>query len=370
MVPLEQSGKLLGDVARTFYTVSSADATPDIQQIEETLAPLMSAHQDSIQLDAQLYWRIKTIHDQLDELALDPEQRYLVERHYREMSQAGAGLDDEAKEKLTALNQRLSTLTTTFEKNLLNDTNDLAVVFDDAAELDGLTDGELSAAAQAAADRGLEGKWVVTLTLFTGHPYLSSLTEPREPQADPRRVPLARARAATSTTTARCCSRSCDCAPSARRLLGYDSHAALHHVGRDRRVAGGGARPASPAGRAGGAQRPRGAGRAAGHHRCRARAVPARGARLGVLHREGARGRVRPRPQRTSALVRGRAGAAGRRLPRGARASTASRSPNAPICPPTTPTPGSSRSATRTAPSSGCSSSTSTPATRSAAARG
>ena len=49
----------------------------------------------------------------------------------REMSHAGAGLDDEAKETLTALNQRLSTLTTTFEKNLLNDTNDLAVVFDD-----------------------------------------------------------------------------------------------------------------------------------------------------------------------------------------------------------------------------------------------
>lgn len=176
LVRLEEAGKLLGDVARTFYTVSSADATSEIQEIEEALAPLMSAHQDSIQLDAQLYWRIKTIHDQLDDLALEPEQRYLVERHYREMSQAGAGLDDDAKEKLTALNQRLSTLTTTFEKNLLNDTNDLAVVFDDAADLDGLTDGELSAAAQAAADRGLEGKWVVTLTLFTGHPYLSSLT--------------------------------------------------------------------------------------------------------------------------------------------------------------------------------------------------
>ena len=38
--------------SRTFYTVSSADATPEIQEIEETLAPLMSAHQDSIQLDA------------------------------------------------------------------------------------------------------------------------------------------------------------------------------------------------------------------------------------------------------------------------------------------------------------------------------
>ncbi|WP_345802713.1 M3 family metallopeptidase [Microbacterium sp. AZCO] len=176
MVPLEESGRLLGDISRAFYTVSSADATPEIQEIEETLAPLSSAHYDSIQLDAQLYWRIKTLHDQLDELDLEPEQRYLVERHYTEKTQAGAGLDDEAKSRLTEINQRLSTLTTTFEKNLLNDTNDLAVVFESADELDGLSEGELSAAAQAAADRGLEGSYLVTLTLFTGHPYLASLT--------------------------------------------------------------------------------------------------------------------------------------------------------------------------------------------------
>jgi peptidyl-dipeptidase Dcp len=177
MIPLESSGRLLGDVARTFYTVSSADATPEIQAIEEELAPKMSAHQDSIQLDSTLFARIEKLHDERDRLGLDAEQRYLVERHFTEMSHAGAGLDDEAKARLTELNQRLSTLTTQFEKNLLADTNDLAVVFDEASQLDGLTDGELSAAAQAAHDRGLDGKWVVTLTLFTGHPYLSSLTD-------------------------------------------------------------------------------------------------------------------------------------------------------------------------------------------------
>ena len=72
MVALETSGKLLGDVSRTFYTVSSADATPEIQEIEEELAPLMSAHQDSIELDSALYWRIKTLHEQLDDLELEP----------------------------------------------------------------------------------------------------------------------------------------------------------------------------------------------------------------------------------------------------------------------------------------------------------
>lgn len=177
MVPLERAGDLLGRVARTFYTVSSADATADIQAIEEELAPLMSAHQDAIQLDGQLYWRIKTLHDQLDSLDLGSEERYLVERHFREMTHAGAGLDDDQKAALTELNQRLSVLTTTFEKNLLADTNDLAVVFESADELDGLTEGELSAAARNAADRGLDGRYVVTLTLFTGHPYLATLTD-------------------------------------------------------------------------------------------------------------------------------------------------------------------------------------------------
>ncbi|MGZ0710718.1 M3 family metallopeptidase (plasmid) [Coraliomargarita sp. W4R53] len=225
MVALEASGELLGNVARTFYTVASADATAEIQAIDEQLAPLMSAHNDSVQLDAQLYWRIQTLHDRLDSLELSGEQRYLVERHYREMSHAGAGLDDTSKARLTQLNQRLSILTNNFEKNLLADTNDLAVLFTDATELDGLSDGELSAAAQAATDRGLDGKWLVTLTLFTGHPYLGSLTNRssrkrildasrarglRENENDNRQVLLDIVRVRAERAA----------------VLGYDSHAA------------------------------------------------------------------------------------------------------------------------------------------------
>ena len=176
MVPLETAGELLDRVAHAFYTVSSADATDEIQAVEEQLAPLMAAHEDAIRLDEHLYWRVKTLFEQLDEQDLDAEQRYLVERHYTEMTHAGAALDPAAKERLTELNKRLSTLSTTFEKNLLADTNELAVVFDSAEELDGLTEGELSAAARSAADRGLDGRYLVTLPLFTGHPYLSTLT--------------------------------------------------------------------------------------------------------------------------------------------------------------------------------------------------
>ncbi|WP_020074912.1 M3 family metallopeptidase [Cryocola sp. 340MFSha3.1] len=176
MLPLERSGQTLLRVAEVFFNKSSSDSTDFTNALEEEMAPRLAAHQDAIRLNPALYARIASLHEQLDELGLDPESRYLVERYYTEFTLAGAGLDDADKERLREYNQRLSTLTTRFEKNLLADTNDLAVVFDSAEELDGLGEGELSAAAQAAAERGLDGKFVVTLVLPTGHPWLADLT--------------------------------------------------------------------------------------------------------------------------------------------------------------------------------------------------
>jgi peptidyl-dipeptidase Dcp len=177
IVPLEQSGRVLGRVAAVFYNTSSADSTEFTNELEEEIAPLYAAHSDAIRLNPPLYERISAIHSQLDELGLDAESRYLVERYHAEFTIAGAGLDDEGKASLREFNKRLSSLTTRFEKNLLADTNDLAVVVEDAAELDGLDDGAISAAADAARERGLESGYLVTLVLPTGHPYLASLTD-------------------------------------------------------------------------------------------------------------------------------------------------------------------------------------------------
>ncbi|MCC4249011.1 MULTISPECIES: M3 family metallopeptidase [Microbacterium] len=225
LVALERSGELLDRVARTFYTVTGADGTPEIQSIEQELAPLVSAHGDAIQLDAALFARVRAVHDVLDDLDLDAESRYLVERRYREMSLAGAGLDEDQKARLRDLNQRLSVLTTTFEKNLLADTNDLAVVFDDATELDGLSEGELSAAAQAATERGLDGRYVIALTLYTGHPYLASLTNraSRRRLLEASRARGTRGNANDNRATLREIVR---LRAERAALLGYPSHAA------------------------------------------------------------------------------------------------------------------------------------------------
>lgn len=173
---LESSGQTLARVSRVFFNKSSADSTDFTNELEERLAPKLAAHEDAILLDPFLYARVKTVAENPGD-DLTAEDRYLVGRWYTEMTLAGAGLDEAQKDRLKDLNRQLATLTTRFEKNLLADTNDLAVHVTDLADLEGLDGGEISAAAEAAAARGLDG-YLVTLVLPTGHPYLASLAKP------------------------------------------------------------------------------------------------------------------------------------------------------------------------------------------------
>eukprot|EP01031_Cornospumella_fuschlensis_P050368 gene50368-61622_t len=170
LIPLEISGQLLERVSHVFFNKCSSDSNDVTNELEETLAPLLAAHADAITLNAALFSRIEAVHSARFDLGLDAESRYLVERYYSEYTIAGAGLADDAKATLREYNKKLSSLTTRFEKNLLADTNDLAVTFTDVAELDGLEPGEISAAAEAANERGLADSYLGTLVLPTAHP--------------------------------------------------------------------------------------------------------------------------------------------------------------------------------------------------------
>lgn len=175
IVALERSGQMLQRVLNVFYNKSSSDTTDRLDEIEEELAPKLSAHTDAIALNQDLFGRIKELYSNRDSLDLNNEDAWLLERYYRDFTHAGAHLTDAQREELTNLNEELSKLETLFGKNLLADTNDLGVVVDDVAELDGLSENEIAACAAAAKARGLEGKWLVGMVNFTGHPLLSSM---------------------------------------------------------------------------------------------------------------------------------------------------------------------------------------------------
>jgi len=176
MVPLERSGQTLRRAEYAFWTLSSTESTPFLRDLEERVAPRLTAHRDAILLNADLYARIGAIRQSLGAASDDtPEMRHLVEHWHRQMTLAGAGLDEGAKQQVSTINQRLAELQSRFETRLLEDTNSLAVVFDSAEELEGLSESELSAAASAAAGRGLDGKHLLALVLPTSQPALAQL---------------------------------------------------------------------------------------------------------------------------------------------------------------------------------------------------
>lgn len=226
LVALERSGQRLARVSHVFFTLSSADSTPALHDLEAEVSPLLAAHRDAITLDGRLYARIEAVRAGLDARDdLTDEDRRLVERTHTEMTLAGAGLDAAGKERLTAINQELSTLTTTFERNLLEDTNDLAVHVTDESELEGLDDGAKSAAAGAAADRGLEG-WLITLPLYTGHPWLGSLAD-RGLRRRIMEASLARGRRGNEHDNREVLLRIVRLRAERAELLGFPNHAAV-----------------------------------------------------------------------------------------------------------------------------------------------
>ena len=176
IVALEKSGQALMRMLLVFFNKSSSDTSDDLDKIEEEMAPKLAAHQDAINLNPALFKRIKDLYDAREHLGLNSEDAWLLERYYKDLIQAGAHLTEVQRERLKELNEALSKLETQFSKNVLADTNDLAVLVDTVEELDGLTENQIAAAAIAAKERGHDGKWLIGMVNFTGNPVLDSLT--------------------------------------------------------------------------------------------------------------------------------------------------------------------------------------------------
>lgn len=176
-VALEKSGQMLTRVSQVFNAVSGANTNPTLQKLQEEEAPKLAAHQDAIFLDSALFRRIEAVRASPAIGQLDAESQKLVDYIYKEFVHAGARLSDADKARLKKLNEEESTLDAQFVNLLLAATKAGALVVDDEARLAGLTQGEIDAAAQAAKDRDLQGRWVIPLQNTTQQPLLRSLSD-------------------------------------------------------------------------------------------------------------------------------------------------------------------------------------------------
>jgi peptidyl-dipeptidase Dcp len=224
-VALERSGALLSRVQHVFSALTAANTNDTLQKIDEDEAPRIAANEDAIHLNEKLFARIEAVYNQRDKLNLDPESKRLVEWYYNDFVHAGAKLSATDKEQLKKFNAEESTLSTQFTNKLLAATKDGAVVIDDKAKLAGLSDGDINAAAQAAKDRKLDGKWVLTLQNTTQQPMLQSLTD-RATREQLFKASWTRAEKQDANDTRDLVNRIAQLRAQRAKLLGYPNFAA------------------------------------------------------------------------------------------------------------------------------------------------
>ena len=225
IVALERTGRLLDRAERTFSNLNAADTNPTRQKIETEIAPKLSAHRDAIHLNGELFARIQELYSNRDNLGLDPESSYLLERYYKDFVRAGAKLSEPDKTKLKAINTELANLQTKFEQNVLKEKNASSVVVDRREDLAGLSDNQIAAAAAAAKDEHKEGKFVLRLQNTTGQPALASLQN-REIRERIMQASLSRNSKGGPFDTREIVIRTAQLRAERAKLLGYENHAA------------------------------------------------------------------------------------------------------------------------------------------------
>lgn len=173
IVALERSGKLLAKVSAVFYNLVSAHSNPALLEIDKDVSSRMARHWSPILMNAVLFGRVAQLHENRAALGLTAEQLRLLERTYTRFHRAGAGLDETAKARMAAINERLAHLGTSFSHHLLGDEQEWFLELGED-DLDGLPDSFVAAARSAAEERALPGKAIVTTSRSSVETFLKS----------------------------------------------------------------------------------------------------------------------------------------------------------------------------------------------------
>lgn len=166
---MPKTGEMLENVTSVFFNLLSACNSPEMEELSQKMAPLLSEHSNRITMNERLFQRIKHVWEKRHEL--DTEQQILMEKIYDGFLRTGANLPKEKKEELSELRTKLSQLSLQFSQNELHDTNAWTMHLTSEDELIGLPESAVAAARQEAEARGLDG-WVITLQAPSYGPFM------------------------------------------------------------------------------------------------------------------------------------------------------------------------------------------------------
>lgn len=164
LIGLEEASEELEFTYGVFSNLNHADANEKRQALAMEMAPLLAEFSNDILLDEEIFKKVKEVFDQKDRLKLDKDQRYLLEKVYKDFARNGALLSSEDKEKLRGINQKLSELNPKFAENVLKSTQSYEKLITNEAELEGLSEDFKQGLEEAAKAKTKTG-WLITLSM-------------------------------------------------------------------------------------------------------------------------------------------------------------------------------------------------------------
>ena len=172
ILPYDKSGQTLNRVSNVFFNLNECLTNDKMVAIAEQVLPMLSKHSDAIMMNPKLFERIDHVYQHRNEMGLDDQQIRVVEKYHQDFMRHGAGLNAEQQAELSQINEQLSTLSLQFGNNLLKENAGYKLVIENEADLAGLPQTSIDAAAEQAKADGMEGKWVFTLSKPSLIPFL------------------------------------------------------------------------------------------------------------------------------------------------------------------------------------------------------
>ncbi len=170
----EESGRLVDKVGRVFFALTEADKTPELTEIEKKVMPMLTELENEISFNMPLFERIRQVYDR-DHETLQGEEQKLLEETYKEFVRKGALLSDEKKERMKAINLRITDLQQQWGDLLLEATNNAVVWVDSKEKLAGLNDADIEQCKKDAESRGGKAPYAIVIVNTTQQPLLASL---------------------------------------------------------------------------------------------------------------------------------------------------------------------------------------------------
>ena len=169
--PLEDATESLGRSWSVISHLNSVADTPELRAAYGEMLPQVTAFFSSLSQNLALYEKFKVIQSSSEFSKLGMAQKKVIENALRDFRLGGAELTDAQKPRFAHIQDEQAILGKAFSDHVLDATDGFVHLITDEAELAGLPEDAIAAAADTAKQKNLEG-WAFTLHFPSYYPVM------------------------------------------------------------------------------------------------------------------------------------------------------------------------------------------------------